>query len=103
MLLFRALPGEVVPLNPIDLLPMLLIFGVAYFLVLRPQMQEREEHKKLLESLARDDQVVTASGVHGKVVSVDTDTVVLEIAEKTKVTLDKHSVTRRQADPPKTT
>lgn len=90
-------------MNPIDLLPMLLIFGVAYFLVLRPQMQEREEHKKLLESLARDDQVVTASGVHGKVVSVDTDTVVLEIAEKTKVTLDKHSVTRRQADPPKTT
>lgn len=85
----------------IDLMPILVIFGIMYFLVLRPQMQERQEHEKLLEALTRDDLVVTASGIHGKVVSVTADTVLLEVAEKAKITIDKRSVARRQGDPPK--
>lgn len=83
------------------LMPMLLIFGVFYFLVIRPQNQERIEHEKMLEGLSRDDLVVTASGIHGKVVSVAEGTVVLEIAEKTKITIDKQTVARRQGDAPK--
>ena len=88
-------------MNPIDLLPLVLIFGVMYFLIIRPQVQERQAHEKLLESLTRDDAVVTASGVHGKVVSVSDTTVVLEIAEKTKITIDKKSIARRQGEPAK--
>ena len=86
-------------MNPVDLLPILLIFGVMYFLLVRPQIQEKKEHDKLLQSLARDDRVVTSSGIHGKVVSVDEDLVVLEIGERTKVTFDKSSVARREGEP----
>ncbi len=90
-------------MNPIDLLPILLIFGVMYFLIIRPQIKERQEHDKLLESLAKDDAVVTSSGVHGTVVSVEDATVVLEVAEKTRITIDKKSVARRQGEPAKDT
>ena len=83
--------------SPIDLLPLLLIFGVFYFLVLRPQVRERQEHDKLVSSLAKDDEVVTASGLHGRIVSVDADTVLLEIADRTRVVIDKGTVARRKA------
>ena len=86
-------------MNPVDLLPILLIFGVMYFLLVRPQIQEKKQHDKLLESLARDDRVITSSGLHGTVVSVEDDVVVLEIGERTKVTIDKSSVARRKGDP----
>ena len=85
----------------IDVLPIILIFGVMYFLIIRPQIQERQAHEKLLEALQRDDQVVTASGIHGKVVTVNDGTVVLEIADKTRITIDKKSVARRQGEPAK--
>ena len=81
-----------------NFIPIILIFGVIYFLIVQPQMKERREHEQLLESLKRDDEVVTSTGIHGKVVSVDEGTVVLEIAEKTKVTFDKSSIARRRVD-----
>ncbi len=83
--------------SPIDLLPLLLIFGVFYFLVLRPQVRERQEHEKLVTSLAKDDEVVTASGLHGRIVAVEPDTVQLEIADRTRVVIDKSTVARRKA------
>ncbi len=90
-------------MNPVDLIPLLGIFAVMYFLILRPQMKERQEHEKLLEALARDDMVVTASGIHGKVVSVNDATVVLDLGDKNKITIDKTSVARRQGEPAKKT
>jgi len=83
--------------SPFDLLPLLLIFGVFYFLVLRPQVRERQDHDKLVSSLAKDDAVVTASGLHGTIVAVEPDTVVLEIAGHTRVVIDKSTVARRKA------
>jgi preprotein translocase subunit YajC len=88
--------------SPIDLLPLLLIFGVFYFLVLRPQVRERQEHEKLVSSLAKDDEVVTASGLHGRIVGVEADTVVLEIADRTRVVIDKTTVARRKSAVPAT-
>ena len=82
--------------SPFDLLPLLLIFGVFYFLVLRPQVRERQEHDKLVTSLAKDDEVVTASGLHGTIVTVEPDTVLLEIADRTRVVIDKSTVARRK-------
>jgi len=85
--------------NP--LFPMLIGLGIFYFLVIRPANQEREAKEKLLTSLAKDDAIVTASGLWGKVVSVSDDTVELQIADKTRVTIDKTSVARRQGEPGK--
>ena len=83
--------------GPVDLFPLLLIFGVFYFFVLRPQLKERQEHDKLVASLAKDDVVVTASGIHGRIANVEADTVLLEIGERTRITIDKSTVARRKS------
>jgi preprotein translocase subunit YajC len=83
--------------GPIDVIPFLLMFGVLYFLVLRPQLKEKQEHDKLVAALAKDDEVVTASGLHGRITAVEADTVVLEIGERTRVVIDKSTVARRKS------
>ncbi len=76
-------------------IPFLLMGAVFWFLIIRPQMTERREHEELLESLAKDDLVITASGLWGRVVKVDETTVMLEIADRTRVKFDKGAVLRR--------
>jgi len=83
------------------LIPILIGLGIFYFLVIRPANQEREAKEKLLDSLAKDDEVVTTFGMWGKVVSVSDQTLELQIADKTRVTIDKAAVARRQGDPEK--
>jgi preprotein translocase subunit YajC len=70
-----------------SLLPIVLIFGVFYFLVLRPQKKRMEEHKKLVESVKQGDQIVTQSGLLGYVRGQDEKLVTLEIADDVKVRL----------------
>lgn len=82
----------------IDVIPFLLIALVVYFLVLKPQIDERRQHEALVNSLARDDRVVTSSGIHGRVVEVGEKTVVLELGERTRVTFDKQAVLRREGE-----
>lgn len=83
-----------------DLLFMGLLAAVAYFLILRPQAQERAAHEDFLNKLAKDDHVVTSSGMHGRVVEVSDELVVLE-AGKVRITFDKQAVARRQGEPRK--
>lgn len=85
-------------MNPLDLVFLLAFGGVIWFLVIKPQMDEKRAHDELVASLAKDDQVVTSSGLHGRVTEVRGDTVVLEVAEKTRVTLDKTAVARRAGE-----
>lgn len=85
----------------IDVIPFLLIAAVVYFLIVKPQVDERRQHEALVNSLARDDRVVTSAGIHGKVVEVGEKTVVLELGEKSRVTFDKNAVVRREGDAPK--
>lgn len=83
--------------------PMLLVLVVVWFLLIRPQNQERDAHAKLLASLEKDDQIVTASGIHGKIVAVRDDTVILEVGKNAQLTVDKTAVARRAGTPaPKT-
>lgn len=77
-------------------LPMILImFGIFWLLVWRPQEQERKAHEALLASLAKDDRVVLRSGLYGTVVGVRDTTLELEIAKNTRVVVDKQAVARR--------
>lgn len=109
----RGLRARVVPLrpsplfeasvNPLDIGMMLALGAVLYFLILRPQAQERAAHEDLLQKLAKDDHVVTSSGLHGKVVEVSEELVVLEVGSKTRITFDKAAVSRRQGEPRKPT
>ena len=71
---------------------MAVIVGIMYLVLYLPQQRERKKHDVLLEGLKRDDRVVTSSGIHGRVVSVADNAVVVEIAERTHVTFDKQCV-----------
>lgn len=69
-----------------SLVPLILIFAIMYFLLIRPQQKKLKEHKAMTEGLRRGDQVVTQGGVIGKVVKVkDGDEIEVEVAEGVKV------------------
>lgn len=68
------------------------IILVMYFFMIRPQQQKAKKLKKLRESLKKGDNVITAGGIHGKVVSVEETTVTVDIDRGTKLVLEKSSV-----------
>ena len=63
-----------------QVIPLVFMFAIFYFLLIRPQQKKAKEHKALLEAIKKGDNVITAGGVHGKVSSVDDSIVTLEIA-----------------------
>ena len=75
-----------------QLLPMILMFVVLWFLMIRPQMKKAKEHKALIAALAKGDEVVTGGGLVGKVIKVGDNYVTLEIAEGTEVVVQKPSI-----------
>ena len=75
-----------------QLIMLVLIFAVFYLFMIRPQMKKQKEVKKFREALKNGDKVVSAGGIHGKVKDIKDQTVVVEIAEGVKITVDKASV-----------
>ncbi len=71
--------------------------GIMYFVAWRPQQQEKANHEKMLAALAKGEKVVLQSGIHGKVAEVQTDTLLIEIADKTRIVVDKSGVVRKVA------
>lgn len=74
-------------------LPIILMFVVLYFLMIRPQMKRQKEHKAMMEALSKGDEVITAGGMVGKVTKVADAYVTVEIAEGTEVLVQKPAVT----------
>lgn len=74
------------------LMPMILIFGIFYLLVFRPQKREQQEKQKMRDALKKNDQVVTAGGVHGTVVLTKEKSVVLRVDDNVKIEFDKEAV-----------
>ena len=75
-----------------QLLPMILMFVVLWFLMIRPQMKKAKEHKALLAGLSKGDEVVTQGGIVGKGTKVGENYVSVEIAEGTEVVVQKPSI-----------
>ena len=73
-------------------IPMILIFGIFYMLVFRPQKKEQQAKQKMRETLAKNDQVVTAGGIHGTVVLTKEKTVVVRLDDNVKVEFDKEAI-----------
>lgn len=74
------------------LLPLLLMFVVLYFVMIRPQMKRQKEHKAMVEALSRGDEVVTAGGLAGKVTQVEEAYISLEIAPNVSVQVQRNAV-----------
>lgn len=75
-----------------DYAPFLLMFVVVYFMILRPQMRQQKEIKKMISELKIGDEVVLASGLHGRISAIDTDTLKIKIAHDVEVTVDRAAV-----------
>ena len=75
-----------------QMLPLILMFVVLWFLMIRPQMKKAKEHKALLEALAKGDEVVTQGGLTGRITKVGDNYVSLEIAEGTEVVVQKPAI-----------
>ncbi len=73
-------------------LPLILIFVVFYFLLIRPQTKRAKEHKTMVEALAKGDEVVTNGGLLGQITKVGDNFLVVEVAEGTEVKVQKQAV-----------
>lgn len=73
-------------------LPILLMFVVLYFLMIRPQQKKQREQRDMLSALSVGDEVLTAGGIVGKITKVSENFITLEIAEGTEIIVQKASV-----------
>jgi len=73
-------------------LPLIVIFVLFYFLLIRPQNKRQKEHRQMVETLGNGDEIVTGGGVLGKVTEVGEQFVTVEIAEKVSIKIQKHTI-----------
>ena len=77
------------------IMPIILIFVIFYFLLIRPQQQKMKQHRAMVDALRRGDEVITSGGIIGKVYKVaDDGKVEVEIADGVKVKVVKHTITQ---------
>lgn len=76
----------------IGFLPIVLMFVLLYFLMIRPQMKRAKEHKQMVEALQKGDEVITAGGVLGRITRISDAYVSLEIAPSTEISVQRASV-----------
>ncbi|EKR64858.1 MULTISPECIES: preprotein translocase subunit YajC [Leptospira] len=91
--------GDKSPFSTLLLIPIMLV--IMYFLVIRPQRNEEKKRKEMIDGLKKGDEVITSSGIHGKVVEIkdNNEVVVLNIAKDTNVSFTASTVLKKkQAD-----
>ena len=80
----------------ISLMPIAVIFIIFYFLLIRPQKKTQQEHAKMLDALAKNDEVVTSGGIFGTVVNIQNDVVTLRIDDNTRIKVQKSSISKQR-------
>lgn len=81
-----------------QIIPLVFMFAIFYFLLIRPQQKKAKEHKALLESMKKGDNVITAGGVHGKVAAVENEIVTLEVANNVNIKITKSYIAAIKKD-----
>jgi preprotein translocase subunit YajC len=81
-----------------QIIPLVFMFAIFYFLLIRPQQKKAKEHKALLEAMKKGDNVITAGGVHGKVAAVENDLVTLEVANNVNIKITKSYIAAIKKD-----
>jgi preprotein translocase subunit YajC len=80
-----------------SIVPLVLIFVIFYFLLIRPQQKRAKEHKNMIDNLKKGDKIITSGGVYGVIESVGSNTVTVKIGENTRVKLGKSYVAALRA------
>ena len=72
--------------------PLILMFAIFYFLLIRPQQKKAKQHRELLSALKKGDRVVSSGGLHGVITGLSDDIVTMEIAPKVRVKVSRASI-----------
>ena len=79
--------------NPLmSFLPLIILFGIFYFMLIRPQMKRQKEHKAMLAKISRGDEVLTAGGIAGVVTDIGDNFVSVEVADGVRIRVQKASI-----------
>lgn len=81
------------------ILPLVLMFAIFYFLLIRPQQKKQKSRNLMLGALKKGDKVVTIGGLHGTIMEITDDVVVLRVNDVTKLTFDRSSISHAKSSP----
>lgn len=73
-------------------LPIIILFAIFYFLLIRPQQKKAKEHREMIANLKKGVRIITSGGIYGTIISIDDTTIGLEIAEKVKIKITRGNV-----------
>ena len=81
-------------------IPLILMFVIFYFLLIRPQQKKTKEHREMISNLKKGDRVITSGGIYGRITGMDENTLTIEIADKVRVKLARGNVGARVQSAP---
>lgn len=76
-------------------LPLIFLFGIFYFLIIRPQQKQQKEHTAMLLSLAKGDKILTSGGIYAEIIKVEEDSIKIKLNDTAIVKLDKLYVLKK--------
>lgn len=88
----QAAPGAGAPSQFLSFLPLILVFVIFYFLLIRPQQKKAREHQQMLGRLKKNDEVMTSGGIYGKVTALAENMVTLEVAPNVRIRVHRPQI-----------
>ncbi len=76
-------------------LPLIFLFGIFYFLIIRPQQKQQKEHAAMLEALAKGDKILTSGGLYAEIIKVEEDFIKIKLNDTSIVKLDKAFINKK--------
>lgn len=90
--------------NPlVGLMPLILMFVIFYFLLIRPQQKKAKQHREMLSNIKKGDKVLTSGGIYGRVLEVDGDVLTVDIGHEMKIEVNRNFVSNLADRAPKDT
>jgi preprotein translocase subunit YajC len=88
----QTAPGTGGPNQLISFVPLILVFLIFYFLLIRPQQKKAKEHREMLSRIKKNDEVMTSGGIYGKVVNLTETVVTLEVAPNVRIRVNRPQI-----------
>ena len=93
--------GAAAPSPLVSLMPLILMFVIFYFLLIRPQQKKQKDHVKMVSELKKNDEVITSGGIHGTIVNVKEKTYILRIDDNARIEILKSAISGLREKPAK--
>lgn len=88
----QSIPGMGGPSQMLSFLPLVLVFVIFYFLLIRPQQKKAKDHQEMVKKLKKNDEVMTSGGIYGKVVALADTVVTLEVAPNVRIRVHRPQI-----------